>query len=157
MSVFDQANLAEISHPHYPGERLVACGNPALATEQDRNRLALLESTDTELAEISAAVDAGRLVGTTKIGVRVGNVVGRYKMANRYILDISQNSSAFTRDQDRISAEAALDGIYVIATTVTPEQMTAANMAVTYKSQARVERDLRSLEVIDVDLRPIHH
>jgi hypothetical protein len=157
MSLFDQVNLAEITHPDYPGERLIACRNPALATERARKRLALLEATDTELAKISAAVVAGRLAGAGKIGIRVGKVVGRYKMAKHYILDISQDSFAFTRDQDQITAEAALDGIYVIRTTVAAEQMDAAKVVATYKSLSRVERDFRSLKSIDLDLRPIHH
>jgi len=157
MSLFDQANLAEISHPDYPGERLVACRNPALAVERARKRLALLESTDTELTKIVAAVAAGRLVGAGKIGIRVGKVIGRYKMAKHYTLDITNDRFVFTRNQDAITAEAALDGLYVIATTVGPEQMNPAKVVATYKSLARVERDFRSLKAIDVDLRPIHH
>src|SRR5664280_2229878 len=157
MSLFDQVNLAEITHPHYPGERLVACRNPALATERARRRLALLEATDTELAKVVAAAGAGRLAGAAKIGIRVGKVVGRYKMAKHYRLDITNDTFAFTHNQDHISAEAALDGIYVIRTTVTPEQMDPAKVVATYKSLARVERDFRSLKAIDVDLRPIHH
>src|SRR5450631_2004177 len=157
MSLFDQTNLAEITHPDYPGERLVACRNPALATERARKRLALLEATDTELAKISAAVDAGRLAGAGKIGIRVGKIIGRYKMAKHYILDITDDTFAFTRDQDQITAEAALDGIYIIRTTVPVEQMDAANVVATYKSLARVERDFRSIKSIDLDLRPIHH
>ena len=157
MSLFDQANLAEITHPDYPGERLVACRNPALATERARKRLALLEATDLELAKITAAVDAGRLAGAGKIGVRVGKVVGRYKMAKHYLLDITDDQFTFTRNQDQITAEAALDGIYVIRTTIGPEQMDAAKLVATYKSLARVERDFRSIKSIDLDLRPIHH
>jgi hypothetical protein len=157
MSLFDQVNLAEISHPDYPGERLVACRNPALATERARKRLSLLESTDTELAKIAAAVYAGRLTGAGKIGVRVGKVVGRYKMAKHYTLDITDDRFAFTRDEDQIAAEAALDGLYVIRTTVPAEQMDAAKVVATYKSLARVERDFRSIKAIDLDLRPIHH
>ena len=157
MSLFDQANLAEITHPDYPGERLVACRNPALAQERARKRLALLEATDTELAKIVAAVVAGRLGGAGKIGIRVGKVVGRYKMAKHYILDITDDRFAFTRNQDTITAEAALDGIYVIRTTLAPEQMDAAKVVATYKSLSRVERDFRSLKSIDLDLRPIHH
>jgi hypothetical protein len=155
MSLFDQVNLAEITHPDYPGERLVACRNPALAAERARKRLALLDATDTELAKIVAG--AGRLHGAGKIGIRVGKVVGRYKMAKHYILDITDDQFAFTRDQDQIAAEAALDGIYVIRTTIGPEQMDTAKVVATYKSLARVERDFRSLKAIDLDLRPIHH
>jgi hypothetical protein len=157
MSLFDQANLAEITHPDYPGERLVACRNPALATERARKRLALLEATDTELSKIVTAADAGRLAGAGKIGIRVGKVIGRYKMAKHYNLTITDDAFAFTRDQDQITAEAALDGLYVIRTTVGPEQMDAAQVVATYKSLARVERDFRSLKAIDLDLRPIHH
>jgi hypothetical protein len=157
MSLFDQANLAEISHPDDPGERLVACRNPTLAAERARTRLALLDATDTELAKIIAAVAAGRLGGAGKIGIRVGKVVGRYKMAKHYILDITDDLFAFTRDTDQITSEAALDGIYVIRTTVTAEQMDAAKVVATYKSLARVERDFRSIKSIDLDLRPIHH
>ena len=157
MSLFDQTNLAEITHPDYPGERLVACRNPALATERARKRLALLDATDTELAKITAAVAAGRLAGAAKIGIRVGKVIGRYKMAKHYTLDITNDAFAFTRDTDQITAEAALDGIYVIRTTIGPEQMDAAKVVATYKSLARVERDFRSIKAIDLDLRPIHH
>ncbi|MBE3076581.1 MAG: IS1634 family transposase, partial [Actinobacteria bacterium] len=157
MSLFDQVNLAEISHPDYPGERLVACRNPALATERARKRLALLEATDTELAKIAAAVVAGRLTGAGKIGVRVGKVVGRYKMAKHYTLTITEDTFAFSRNTGAITAEAALDGLYVIRTTVGPEQMDSAQVVATYKSLARVERDFRSIKSIDLDLRPIHH
>ena len=157
MSLFDQTNLAEITHPDYPGERLIACRNPALAQERARKRLALLEATDTELAKIVAGVAAGRLAGAGKIGIRVGKVVGRYKMAKHYTLDITDDTFAFTRNQDQISAEAAMDGIYVIRTTIGPEQMNAAKVVSTYKSLARVERDFRSIKSIDLDLRPIHH
>jgi hypothetical protein len=157
MSLFDQANLAEITHPDYPGERLIACRNPALATERARKRLALLEATDTELAKIVAAVAAGRLADAGKIGIRVGKVIGRYKMAKHYILDITNDQFAAARNEDQISAEAALDGIYVIAATIGPEQMDAAKVVATYKSLARVERDFRSIKSIDLDLRPIHH
>jgi Transposase DDE domain len=157
MSLFDQVNLAEIAHPDYPGERLVACRNPALATERARKRLALLEATGIELAKILAAVDAGRLAGAGKIGIRVGKIVGRYKMAKHYILDITETTFAFTRDQDQITTEAALDGLYVIRTTIGPEQMDAAKVVATYQSLARVERDFRSIKATDLDLRPIHH
>jgi hypothetical protein len=157
MSLFDQVNLAEITHPDYPGERLVACRNPALATERARKRLALLEATDTELAKITAAVAAGRLAGAGKIGVRVGKVIGRYKMAKHYTLTITEDTFAFSRNTGAITTEAALDGLYVIRTTMAPEQMDAAKVVATYKSLARVERDFRSIKSIDLDLRPIHH
>jgi hypothetical protein len=117
----------------------------------------LLEATDIELAKITAAAGAKRLVGAGKIGVRVGKVIGRYKMAKHYTLDITDDTFAFTRDQDQITTEAALDGIYVIRTTMAPEQMDPATVVATYKSLALVERDFRSIKAIDLDLRPIHH
>jgi len=157
MSLFDQTNLAEITHPSYPGERLVACRNPALAEERARKRLALLESTEVQLAKIVAAAAAGRLAGAGKIGIRVGKVIGRYKMAKHYTLTITEDTFSFTRNTEAITAEAALDGIYVIRTSVTPEQMNPAKVVATYKSLSRVERDFRSLKSIDLDLRPIHH
>src|SRR5450631_1500218 len=156
MSLFDQVNLAEITHPDYPGERLVACRNPALADEQARKRLALLEATDVQLTKVVAA-NAGRLAGAGKIGVRVGKVIGRNKMAKHYILDITDDRFAFSRNAEAIAAEAALDGLYVIRNTIGPEQMNPAQVVATYESLARVERDFRSLKAIDVDLRPIHH
>ncbi len=157
MSLFDQANLAEIAHPGYPGERLVACRNPALATERARKRLALLESTEVELAKIAAAAAAGRLSGAGAIGIRVGRVIGRHKMAKHYDLNITKDAFSYTRNTAAITAEAALDGIYVIRTTVGVGQMNPATVVATYKSLANVERDFRCLKAIDLDLRPIHH
>ncbi|MHB1737993.1 MAG: IS1634 family transposase [Actinomycetes bacterium] len=157
MSLFDQTNLAEIAHPDYPGERLIACRNPALATERARKRLALLDATDLELHQVAAAVHAGRLVGAGKIGVRIGKVIGKYKMAKHYTLDITEDTFTFHRDQPAIDTEAALDGLYVIRTSVPAEQMTASKVVATYKSLSHVERDFRSLKSIDLDLRPIHH
>ena len=157
MSLFDQTNLAQIAHPDYPGERLIACRNPALATERARKRLALLDATDLELTTIAAAVQAGRLTDAGKIGIRIGKVIGRYKMAKHYHLDITDTTFSFGRDQIAIDTEAALDGLYVIRTSVGAEQMTAGKVVATYKSLARVERDFRSLKSIDLDLRPIHH
>jgi transposase len=157
MSLFDQTNLAEISHPDYPDERLVACRNPALAIERARKRTALLQATDAELAKIAASVQAGRLIGAARIGIRVGKVVGKYKMAKHYTLTISDSSFSFTPDQAAIDAEAALDGVYVIRTSVSTEQLTTGKVVATYKSLAKVERDFRSLKSIDLDLRPVRH
>jgi hypothetical protein len=157
MSLFDQTSLAEIAHPDYPDQRLIACRNPALATERTRKRLALLEATDATLSQIAAAVKAGRLTGADLIGVRVGKVVGKYKMNKHYTLKITKRRFSFTRDQQAIDAEAALDGIYVIRTSVPASAMPAGKVVATYQSLARVERDFRSLKSIDLDLRPIHH
>ncbi|MGH3602111.1 MAG: IS1634 family transposase [Pseudonocardiaceae bacterium] len=157
MSLFDQTNLAEISHPDYPDERLIACRNPALAAERARKRLALLDATDLALTAIAATVGAGRLTGAGKIGIRIGKAIGKYKMAKHYHLDITDTHVSFSRDQAAIDAEAALDGLYVIRTSMPTKQMHAAKVVATYKSLARVERDFRSLKSIDLDLRPIHH
>ena len=157
ISLFDEMDLAEITHPDYPGERLIACRNPALATERARKRLALLDATDSELAKITAAVTAGRLVGAGAIGIRVGKTIGRYKMAKHYTLTITGDAFTYTRNQSAIDAEAHLDGVYIIRTTVPATQMSPDKVVATYKSLARVERDFRSMKSIDLDLRPIHH
>ncbi|MDZ7576783.1 MAG: IS1634 family transposase [Candidatus Nanopelagicales bacterium] len=156
-TLFDQTDLAEITHPDYPGERLVACRNPALADERARKRTELLAATDTDLAKIAAAVAAGRLRGADKIGIRVGKVIDRRKMAKHYTLEISDDGFSFDRDENSIAAEAALDGIYIIRTTIGESQMGPGQVVATYKNLSRVERDFRSLKTIDLDLRPIHH
>lgn len=157
MSLFDEQGLAEITHPDYPGERLIACRNLALATERARKRLALLDATDLKLAAIAAAVTAGRLLGAGRIGIRVGKVIGKFKMAKHYNLAITDDGFTFTRDQPAINAEAHLDGIYIIRTSVPATQMSPGTVVATYKSLARVERDFRSMKSIDLDLRPIYH
>lgn len=157
LSLFDQTNLAEIAHPDFPGERLIACRNPALATERARKRLALLDATDLELAKISDAVSAGRLGGAGKIGIRVGKVAGRYKMEKHYTLTITDSSFTFTRNQAAIDLEAALDGVYVIRTSVPASQMNAGAVVATYKNLSNTEREFLSLKAIDLDLRPVRH
>jgi hypothetical protein len=157
LSLFDQVNLAEITHPDYPGERLIACRNPALADERARNRAGLLAATEAALDKIVAAVAAGRLVDPSAIGIRIGKVIGRRKMAKHFICDIDEGHFTFRRDQAAIDAEAALDGIYLLRTTVPADQMTAPAVVATYKSLAGVERAFRSIKSIDLDLRPVHH
>src|ERR1035437_7806659 len=127
----------------------------ALAADDGPLQMSLFDQVN--LAKIVAAVAAGTLAGAGKIGMRVGKVIGRFKMAKHCTLDITNDRFVFTRNQDAITAEAALDGLYVIRTTVGPEQMNPAKVVATYKSLVRVERDFRSLKAIDVDLRPIHH
>ena len=157
LSLFDQTDLAEIASPDYPGERLVACRNPALAEQRARKRAALLAATEAELAKIEAAVQAGQLVDAGAIGRRVGRVENRYKMAKHFILAIAPGSFTSSRDEAAIAAEAALDGVYVLRTSVGAERMDPAAVVRTYKSLAEVERDFRSLKTIDLQLRPIHH
>ncbi|WP_427130028.1 IS1634 family transposase [Pseudarthrobacter sp. S9] len=157
MSLFDETDLAEITYPDYPGERLIACRNPALAQERARKRGELLAATDTELAKITAAAEAGRINDAGKIGLRAGKVIGKYKMEKHYTLTINDTSFAYARDEEQIAAEAALDGIYIIRTTVNATRMDAGHVVATYKSLANVERDFRSIKAIDLQLRPVHH
>lgn len=157
MSLFDQQNLAEFTHPGYPGERLVACRNPLLAAERARKRGELLDATEDLLAPISAAVSAGRLADAGKIGIRVGAALRKYKMGKHFDIAITDTSLSITRRQAAIDAEAALDGIYVIRTNVSADRLDTADVVTAYKSLSHVERDFRSVKTIDLDLRPIHH
>ena len=157
MSLFDQQDLAEITSPDYPGERLIACRNPLLAAERARKRENLLAATEALLAKAAGQVAAGRLKGKDKIGVRAGKVIGRYKVAKHFILDIGEGHLAWRRDQAAIDAETALDGIYIIRTPVPAAQLDGPAAVTAYKNLARVERDFRSLKADDLDLRPIHH
>jgi len=152
-SLFDQTNLAEVAHPDYPGERLVVCRNPLRA----RKRGELLAATQVELDKVVAAVQAGKLGGAGPIGVKVGRVLGRFKMAKHFTLDIADGRFAYTRNQPAIDAEAALDGIYVVRTSTTGDQLDTAGVVEAYKRLAAVERDFRSLKTVDLELRPIHH
>lgn len=157
MSLFDQQNLAEFTHPGYPGERLVACRNPLLAAERARKRGELLDATEDLLAPISAAVSAGRLADAGKIGIRVGAALRKYKMGKHFDIAITDTRLSITRRQAAIDAEAALDGIYVIRTNVSADRLDTADVVTAYKSLSHVERDFRSVKTIDLDLRPIHH
>src|SRR6476661_3239328 len=157
MSLFDTQNFAEITHPEYPGERLIVCRSPALADERARKRGELLDATEAELGKIVAAVTAGRLSGAGKMGLRVGKVLGKYKVGKHFRLDITDTSLTVTRNRERIDAEAALDGIYTLRTTASADELGTAAVIDAYKNLSRVERDFRSLKAIDIDLRPIHH
>jgi hypothetical protein len=158
LSLFDQHNLAEIRSSAFPGERLVACRNPLLGAERARKREALLRSTEKELEKIAKAVARERrpLRGQDAIGVRVGRVLGRFKMAKHFRLEITDAAFRFERDPQRIDDEAALDGIYVIRTTVPKEEMAAEAAVEAYKSLSQVERAFRSSKT-DLDVRPLHH
>jgi hypothetical protein len=157
LSLFDQQDLAEISHPDYPGERLIACRNPLLAAERARKREALLAATGTLLAKVKDQAASGRIRGADKIGVRAGKVINRYKVAKHFILDIGDDHLSWRRDQAAIDAEAALDGIYIIRTPVPAAKLDATAAVTAYKNLACVERDFRTLKADDLDLRPIHH
>jgi hypothetical protein len=157
MTLFDAQDLAEIAHPDYPGERLVACRNPLLADERARKRGELLTATEDLLAPVIAAVQAGRLTRADKIGLKVGQLVNKYKMAKHFDVMITDTTLTVTRKSEQINAEAALDGIYVIRTTVPAATLDAAGVVGAYKNLTHVERDFRSIKTDDLDLRPIYH
>jgi hypothetical protein len=157
MSLFDQQNLAEITSPDYPGERLVACRNPALAADRARTRGELLAATEKLLAPIIARVAAGRLTGAGAIGVEVGKVISKYKTGKHFSVEITDTSLAVTRNQAQIDAEAALDGFYVLRTPVPAAQLDAPNVVTAYKNLKYVERDFRHIKSDDLDLRPVFH
>ena len=157
MSLFDDHDFAEIAHPDYPGERLICCRNPALAAERARKRGELLTATEHLLAPIAAAVAAGRLAGADQIGLKIGKVIDKYKMAKHLHLAITDTTFTFARKQVQIDAEAALDGIYVLRTSVPATDLDTAAVIGAYKNLSRVERDFRSIKTDDLDLRPIHH
>ena len=157
MSLFDTQDFAEIEHPDYPGERLVCCHNPILAADRARKREALLAATEKDLEKITAAAGAGRCKGAGKIGERAGKVTGKHKMAKHFITEITDTSFTYRRDTERIAAEAALDGIYVIRTSVTAGTLSPAGVITAYKNLKHVERDFRIIKADDLDLRPIYH
>jgi Transposase DDE domain len=157
MSLFDTQDLAEIAHPDYPGERLIACRNPALAAERARKRNELLQTTEADLAAIAERVARGALTGAGKIGEAVGKVIAKRKVGKHFRRDITDTSFTYQRDQAGIDAEAALDGIYVLRTSVPADELDPAAVVDNYKNLAHVERDFRSIKTDDLDLRPIHH
>lgn len=158
LSLFDETDLAEIDHPDYPGERLVVCRNPALAAERARKRQDLLAATEAELDKVRAATARERrpLRGRDQIGLRVGKVIGHYKMGKHFVIDIGEESFTFRRDEVAIAAEAALDGIYVLRTNVAADALSTAEVVASYKRLAGVERAFRIFNG-DLDVRPIHH
>jgi Transposase DDE domain len=159
MSLFDQRDMAAVTSPDYPGERLIVCRNPDLARERSRKRQDLLAATEADLAVIAAAVRRARnpLRGETEIALKVGAVVNRHKMAKHFDLVITQTSLSFHRKAAAIAAEEALDGIYIVRTNLPKKALNDAAAVGAYKSLARVERAFRSLKTVDIHLRPIFH
>jgi Transposase DDE domain len=157
MSLFDQQDLAEISHPDYPNERLIACRNPLLAVERARKRENLLAATEKLLAPIVDRVQRGTLTGADDIGVALGKVINHYKVGKHFTYTITDTSLTIERKADQITAEAALDGIHVLRTSVPGEQLDAPGVVFAYKNLSHVERDFRIVKVDDLDLRPIYH
>ena len=160
MSLFDEVNFAEISHPDYPGERLVACRNPALAERRARRRDELLAATEALLAEVKAAVERERRPyrGKDKIALRVGKLINRYKVGKHFELQIGEDSFSFSRKADQVAAEAALDGIYVVrASAPHTEGLSAAELVKGYKDLKVNEAGFKSLKTVDLEVRPIFH
>ena len=158
-SLFDERNLLELASQHFPGERLVVCRNPLLAEERARQRLELLAATEADLSRIAAATQRTRnpLRGEQAIALRVGRVIARFHMAKHLALTITDTSLAWARRIDAIAAEAALDGLYVIRTSLPQDQLDAPAAVAAYKSLAQVERAFRSLKTVDLKVRPVFH
>ena len=157
LSLFDQQDLAEISSPDFPGERLIACRNPVLAADRARTREDLLAATEKLLAPVLARVQAGKLTGAGPIGVEVGKVISRYKTGKHFEITITEDSLAVARRQDRIDAEAALDGFYVLRTPVPATELDGPAVVTAYKNLKYVERDFRHIKADDLGLRPVFH
>ena len=158
-SLFDERNLLELSSQHFPGERLVVCRNPLLAEERARKRLDLLAATEVDLAKIVAATQRARkpLRSQDAIALRVGRVIGRFHMAKHFELSITESTLAYHRKADAIAAEAALDGLYVIRTSLAVDKLDAGATVAAYKSLSHVERAFRSIKTIDLHVRPVFH
>jgi transposase len=157
LGLFDERNLFELTSPEYPGERLVACRNPQLAALRSHKREELLRATEESLRKIQARVQAGKLAGADTIGLRVGRVINQYKVAKHFALEIGASTFGFARQTDRIAAEAALDGVYIIRASLRSTRMDAADCVRHYKALANVERAFRCLKTVDLKVRPIHH
>jgi hypothetical protein len=157
LSLFDEQDLAEITSPDFPGERLVACRNPVLAAERARKREDLLAATEKLLAPLIARVQAGKLTGAGPIGVEVGKVISTYKTSKHFEVTITDTTLAIERQQDRIDAEAALDGFYVLRTPIPAGELDAPAVVAAYKNLKYVERDFRHIKSDDLDLRPVFH
>jgi hypothetical protein len=157
LSLFDQQDLAEITSPDFPGERLIACRNPVLAADRARKREDLLAATEKLLAPIAARVQAGRLAGAAKIGVEVGKVISKYKTGKHLEVTITDDLLVIQRKQEQIDAEGALDGFYVLRTPVPAAQLDAPAVVTAYKNLKYVERDFRHIKSDDLDLRPVFH
>jgi len=154
-TLFDERNLFELVHPGFPGEKLVACRNPELAYRRKHKRQDLLKATTEELEKIQGMIERGYLKDVDKIGVRVGKVINKYKMAKHFKFEITEKEFSFKIDKEKVREEAALDGIYVIRTSL--EKLPAEDAVRHYKSLSQVERAFRSIKTMDLEVRPINH
>jgi len=159
LSLFDEKNLAELTSEDFPDERLIVCRNPLLADERRRRREELLLATEKKLDEVVLATKRQKraLRGKDKIGLRVGRVINQFKMAKHFVLEIGDDEFSYRREEEKIAAEAALDGLYVIRTSVSAEHLDAESTVRAYKSLSQVERTFRCLKTVDLKIRPIYH
>ena len=157
LGLFDEKNLISFTHEDFPGERLVACRNRDLAKLRTEKRRDLIAATTRELDKVNAMVAKGRLKGRGKIGVRIGKVIGKYKVAKHFDLDIGDDAFTFSVNEERVAAQAAIDGLYVIRTSVAQADMSAEQTVLNYKLLAEVERGYRTLKGVDLHVRPIRH
>ena len=159
MSLFDATDLVEIRSEAYPGERVMVCRNPLLAAERTRKREDLLQATEALLEPIAAATkrEKRRLTGKDKIGLRVGKSIAKYKMAKHFELDIADHSFGYRRNPESIARQAALDGLYIVRTSLTAAELDAEGTVRAYKRLSTVERAFRSLKTVDLKVRPIFH
>jgi transposase len=157
MELFDERNIFEFTHPDFPDERLVACRNPELRKLRGHKRRSLLEATARELTKVQTMVARGAIEGKDMIGLRVGAIINKYKMAKHFVLDIEERSLNFRVDDENVAAEAALDGIYVLRTSLAKERLSTEDIVRSYKSLSQVERAFRSMKTMDLKIRPIRH
>src|SRR5918996_166712 len=157
LSLFDERNLAEITAPDYPGERLVVCRNPLVATERARKRQELLQATERGLEQIAARVEAGTLRGADRIGLAVGPALRRYRVKKHFKVEITDTAFSFERRSEQIAAEAALDGFYVLRTAAAAKRLPTAEVVRSYKGLEEVERAFGTLKGPELEIRPIHH
>jgi len=157
MSLFDERDLFEFTHPNFPDERLVVCRNPLVAEKRARTRGSLIEATKKELEKVKGMVERGRLKAKDKIGVRVGRVVNKYKVAKHFKLDIEKGHFTYHLLEQKVAEEAALDGLYVIRASLAKERMNKADVVRSYKGLSQVEQAFRSLKTLDLKIRPIYH
>jgi hypothetical protein len=159
LSLFDERDLAEVTSPEFPGERLVVCRNPLLAAERARKRLDLLTATEADLRKVANAVARKNkpLRGADRIGLAVGAVLNRHKVAKHFTLTITDDTFAVVRNTDAIEAESRLDGCYVIRTNRDQATLAASDVVRAYKNLSQAERAFRSIKTVDLEIRPIHH
>jgi hypothetical protein len=158
-SLFDRRDMVELDSPEFPGERLIACLNPLLAAERSRKRESLLQATEKDLDAIVEATrrSKNRLQGKVRIALRVGKILNHYKVGKHFLLEISDTAFSYRRNQERINAEASLDGVYVVRTSVPKDELSARDAVRSYKSLSAVERAFRSCKTVDLHVRPIFH